>query len=111
MRSIFARIISGELAAEKVYEDDKVLAIRDIHPQAPVHILIMPKKAYHDLQSVPPEELSIVGDIARIAQKLAEEFEVADGYRLLTNNGMSAGQTIFHMHFHLLGGRDLGGLG
>ncbi|MFN4173809.1 MAG: HIT domain-containing protein [Parachlamydiaceae bacterium] len=110
--TIFARIIKGELPADKVYEDDKILAIRDIYPQAPVHILIMPKKAYKDIHSVPEEDISIIGDIVKVAQKIAEEEGIEEGYRLVTNNGASAGQTIFHLHFHLLGGRSLsGGLG
>jgi histidine triad (HIT) family protein len=78
---------------------------------APVHILIVPKMAYPDLQSVPAEELSIVAECVAIAQQLAEEFEVADGYRFLTNNGPEAGQCVFHLHFHLIGGRKLGHLG
>lgn len=110
--TIFSRIISGELPCEKVYEDDKILAIRDIYPQAPVHILIMPKKAYKDIHSVPEEDLSIIGEIVKVAQKIAEDEGIEEGYRLVTNNGSTAGQTVFHLHFHLLGGRSLsGGLG
>lgn len=110
--TIFSRIINGELPADKVYEDDKILAIRDIHPQAPVHILIMPKKAYKNIHSVPQEDLWIIGEIIKIAQKIAEDEGIEEGYRLITNNGPSAGQIIFHLHFHLLGGRSLsGGLG
>lgn len=105
--TIFARIINGELPCEKVYEDDKILAIRDIHPQAPVHILIMPKKAYKDIQSLPEEDLSIVAEIVKAAQKIAEDEGIEEGYRLVTNNGPSAGQTVFHLHFHLLGGRSM----
>lgn len=111
MTTIFGRIISGELPAEKLYEDDKIVAIQDIHPQAPVHILIMPKKEYRDMQSIPESELSILADIGAVAQKLAKEFGIHEGYRLLTNNGSSAGQTVFHLHFHLLGGRGMGELG
>ena len=110
--TIFARIISGELPAEKVYEDDKILAIRDIHPQAPVHILIMPKKAYNDIHSVPEEDLAIIGEIVKVAKKIAEDEGIEEGYRLVTNKGPSAGQTVFHLHFHLLGGKSMaGGLG
>lgn len=107
--TIFSRIISGELPAEKVYEDDKILAIRDIHPQAPVHILIMPKKEYKDIHAVPESELSLIAEIAKVAQKLAEKEGIEEGYRLVTNNGATAGQTIFHLHFHLIGGRSLSG--
>lgn len=111
MDSIFGKIISKEIPAEIVFENDKLIAIKDIHPQAPVHLLIIPKAVYRDLQSVPPEQLSILEDVALAAQHLAKEFNIENGYRLLTNNGTSAGQTVFHLHFHLLGGRSLGALG
>lgn len=107
MTTIFEQIISGAIPAEKIYEDDKVIAIVDIVPKAPVHLLIMPKKNYKNLQSVPVEDLSILADIVRVAQKLAVKYQVEDGYRLITNNGPSAGQTVEHLHFHLLGGRNL----
>ena len=106
--NIFADIIEKKLPAEIVFENDKVLAIKDKYPQAPVHILIMPKKGYKDLQSLPKEEMGILADIAICAQELAAKYNVADEYRLLTNNGREAGQTIFHLHFHLIGGRRLG---
>lgn len=99
------------MPAEIVFEDDKVIAIKDINPQAPVHLLIMPKEEFKDIQSVPEEKLSILSHIVKTAQKLAKEHGVEKGYRLLTNNGEPAGQTVFHLHFHLLGGRDLGALG
>jgi len=106
--NIFADIIEKKLPAEIVFENDKVLAIKDKYPQAPVHILIMPKKGYKDLQSLPKEEMGILADIVICAQELAAKYNVADEYRLLTNNGREAGQTIFHLHFHLIGGRRLG---
>lgn len=108
MTTIFGQIIEGRLPAEKVYEDDNILAIKDVHPVAPVHILIMPKKEFKDLQGLTAEGMPLMMEIIRVAQELAEEFGVAEGYRLLTNNGPSAGQTIFHLHFHLIGGRRLG---
>lgn len=111
MSTIFGRIIKGELPAEKVYEDDEFIVIKDIHPHAPVHLLIIPKKEYADLQSIPDDELDILVGVGRVAQKMAKEFKTEKGYRLLTNNGGAAGQTIFHLHFHLLGGRSLGDLG
>jgi histidine triad (HIT) family protein len=110
MSTIFGKIINGELPAEKVYEDDQVIAIKDINPVAPVHLLLIPKKEYKDLQSVPESDLSLISHIINIAQKLAHKYDVADGYRLVTNNGSQAGQVIFHLHFHLIGGRRLGGL-
>lgn len=110
MTTIFAKIIKGEIPCEKVFENERILAIKDIHPVAPVHILIMPKKEIPDLQSVKPEDYPLIGEIASVAQKLAKEFNL-DGYRLLTNNGSTAGQIIFHLHFHLIGGRKLGSIG
>jgi histidine triad (HIT) family protein len=109
--TIFGKIIRGELPCEKVFENERILAIKDKFPGAPVHILIMPKKEIRCLQELKPEDFPLIGEIILVAQKLAEEFEIADGYRLLTNNGEEAGQTIFHLHFHLIGGRRLSHLG
>lgn len=111
MDSIFGKIIRKELPAEIVLENDKLIAIKDIYPAAPVHLLIIPKKQYNDLQSLPPEDFSILADIVAAAQQLARQFGIESAYRLLTNNGEMAGQTIFHLHFHLIGGRSLGALG
>jgi len=108
--SLFSKIIRGELPAEKVFENDRMIAIKDIHPAAPVHILIIPKKQIPDLQSVSTEDLPLIGEIVSVAQMLAQRYNILDGYRLLTNNGSLAGQTIFHLHFHLIGGRTLGPL-
>lgn len=108
MTTIFGKIIKRELPAEIVYEDDRIIAIRDIAPAAPVHILIMPKKEIKNIQSLKPEDLPLIQEIFAVAQKLAEEHDVEDSYRLLTNNGTEAGQTIFHLHFHLIGGKRLG---
>lgn len=105
--TIFGKIIRGELPSEKVFENERILAIKDKFPTAPVHILIMPKKEIANLQALQPEDLPLIAEIILVAQKLAEEFEISDGYRLLTNSGEEAGQTIFHLHFHLIGGRRL----
>lgn len=105
--TIFGKIIRGELPSEKVFENERILAIKDIHPIAPVHLLIMPKKEIPNLQSVQPEDLPLIAEIAEVAQKLAVEFDVTDGYRLLTNSGSESGQVIDHLHFHLIGGRRL----
>lgn len=110
MSTIFSKIISGEIPADKVFENERVVAFKDIDPAAPVHILIVPKKEIPDLQSVTAEDLPLVAEMVSIAQTLAQRFEITDGYRLLTNNGSQAGQTIFHLHFHLIGGRTLGAL-
>jgi len=107
LNTVFGKIIAGELPSEKVFENDRVIAIKDIAPVAPVHILIMPKKEIPDLQSLSQEDLSIIGEIVAVAQELAKKYGVTNGYRLLTNNGKGAGQTVSHLHFHLIGGRPL----
>lgn len=111
MTTVFGKIIKGQLPCEKVFENDRILAIKDIAPHAPVHILIMPKKEIPNLQSVSPEDLPLIGEIVQVAQKLAEEFGIGDGYRLLINNGTNAGQTVMHLHFHLLGGKKMSHFG
>jgi histidine triad (HIT) family protein len=105
--TIFGKIIRGELPCEKVFENERILAIKDRYPAAPVHILIMPKKEIANLQALQPEDMPLISEIILVAQKLAEEFDIVDGYRFLTNSGEEAGQTIFHLHFHLIGGRRL----
>lgn len=111
MTTIFGQIIRGELYAEKVFENENILAIKDKYPAAPVHILIMPKKEIHKLQDVSEEDSHLITEIIRVAQHLAKEFGIEKGYRLLVNNGEEAGQTIFHLHFHLMGGRHFHELG
>jgi histidine triad (HIT) family protein len=111
MTTIFGKIIKGELPAEKVFENERILAIKDLHPAAPVHLLIIPKKEIADLQSMQAEDLPILQEVVTVAQKLAKEFGIEKGYRLLTNIGPDAGQTIFHLHFHLIGGKPLSHLG
>jgi histidine triad (HIT) family protein len=112
MKTLFEKIIDGELPGVKVYEDDRIVAIKDKYPQAPVHLLIIPRKRITDLQSLEPKDFSLMSDIVRVAQTLAKQFGVdEEGYRLLVNIGPHAGQTIEHLHFHLLGGRHLGPLG
>ena len=111
MTTVFGKIIQGKLPSKKVFENARILAIEDIAPAAPVHILIMPKKEISSLQAVKEEDLPLIAEIIQVAQKLAEEFGIADGYRLLTNSGAPAGQSVFHLHFHLLGGRTMSHLG
>jgi histidine triad (HIT) family protein len=110
MTTIFGKIIAGELPATKVFENERILAIKDLYPKAPVHLLIMPKKEIPDLQSVKPEDLPLVAECIQVAQQLAEEFNVTNGYRIIVNNGAPAGQSVFHLHFHLVGGGKLGGM-
>lgn len=108
MSTIFGLIIQGKLPAEKVFENERILAIKDIHPVAPVHILIMPKKEIQSIHFLEPQDWPLMGEILEVAKKIAEELGVEEGYRLITNNGPDAGQTIFHLHFHLIGGKVLG---
>jgi len=111
MTTLFEKIINRELESDIVYEDDKIIAIKDKFPKAPIHLLIITKKVIPDLQSMTPEDYPLMQEIVRVAQKLAVEFGIEkEGYRLLVNNGDNAGQVIYHLHFHLLGGSPLGGL-
>ena len=112
MKTLFERIIDGELDSEKVYEDDKIIAIKDKYPVAPIHLLIITKKVIPNLQAMEPEDYPLMQEVVKVAQKLAKEFGVdKEGYRLLTNNGVNAGQVIYHLHFHLIGGALLGKMG
>jgi len=111
MKTIFEKIIDGQLPSEKVFENERIVAIKDIAPIAPVHILIISKKVIPSIQEMKKEDFYLLGEMVSIAQDLAKEFNIEKGYRLLTNNGTSSGQTIFHLHFHLIGGRPLGPMG
>jgi histidine triad (HIT) family protein len=110
MSTVFGLIIQGKIPSKKVFENERILAIEDIHPLAPVHILIIPKKEIPNLQAMEAADFPLLSEVVKVAQKLAEEKGIADGYRLVTNNGPNAGQTIFHLHFHLIGGQVLGHL-
>jgi histidine triad (HIT) family protein len=108
MTTLFSKIIAGEIPCNKVLENEHLIAFTDINPIAPVHILIVPKQEIRDLQSIRPDQLFIIEEIVKAAQTLAEEFDIdQSGYRLLTNCQKDGGQTIFHLHFHLIGGRPL----
>ncbi len=103
---IFCKIIEKELPSDMLYEDDDLVVFRDINPQAPVHILFVPKKHIAMPVDVKKEDEAVLGKIFRIAAEMAEKEGVADNYRILVNNGAKAGQEVFHLHIHLLGGRD-----
>lgn len=107
MSTIFAKIIRKELPATIEFENERILAIKDLYPVAPVHILIMPKKEIPDFQSITSEDWHLMHEIFSVIQSLAKKHRIEKGYRLVTNNGEEAGQTIFHLHFHLIGGRKL----
>ena len=107
--TIFSKIVRGDAPADIVYRDDRVTAFRDIHPQAPTHILIVPNKAIPTVNDVTPEDEALVGHLFVVAAKLAQEEGIAeDGYRLIINCNRDGGQIVFHLHMHLLGGRPMG---
>lgn len=107
---IFCRIVRKEVAASIVYEDDHVLAFKDIFPQAPVHLLVIPKAHAPNLGEMSPEAEAAVARIPATAARLAADHGLStEGWRLIANTGAHGGQTVFHVHFHLLGGRPLGG--
>ncbi len=109
MDCIFCKIVSGEIPSNKVFENDSVLAFRDINPQAPVHIVIIPKKHIASANELCSENISAVTDIFSAIPEIAKAAGVADsGYRIINNCGEDGGQTVKHLHFHLLGGRNLG---
>lgn len=106
---IFCRIIDREIPARVVYEDDRVVAIEDINPQAPHHYLLIPRKHIRTTLDLTTADNELVGHIHQVAGKIAHDMEFADdGFRLLSNCNEAAGQTVWHLHFHLLGGRELG---
>lgn len=103
----FARILRGEIPATKVHEDDQCLAFRDLAPQAPKHILVIPKKPIARLDDAKPRDRALLGDLLLAAAEIArKEGLAADGYRIVINNGARANQSVFHLHLHVLGGRD-----
>lgn len=108
MSTIFGRIIAGEIPADKVYEDERVLAFRDVSPQAPTHVLVIPKKPLRGLDDAQDEDALLLGHCLLVAGRVARELGLAaDGYRVVTNVGQLGGQSVLHLHFHLLGGRQL----
>ena len=105
---IFCQIADKSVASEMLFEDDEIVAFKDINPQAPSHILIIPKKHIDRLTHVDDQDLPTLGKMVNVAKKIAKENEFdKDGFRLLINEGKNGGQTIYHLHFHLLAGRRL----
>ncbi len=104
---MFCRVIRGEVPSKKVYEDERVFAFEDIRPQTPTHVLIIPKKHIAGLKEAEPEDAEIIGYLHLVAARLARESRIEDGYRTVFNVGPGAGQSVFHLHLHLLGGRNL----
>jgi histidine triad (HIT) family protein len=105
---LFCSLIEGRIKGEIVYQDDVVLAFKDIRPVAPVHVLIVPRKHIESVSSLQSEDLPLIGAIFMAAAKLAKDFGIEEsGYRVVVNNGPDAGQSVFHLHYHLLGGRPM----
>lgn len=103
---IFCKIVAGEIPAEKLYEDDEVLAFWDIAPQAPVHFLVIPKKHIDAPADIKEADEKLIGKLMRIGAQVAEENGTGNAYRVIFNNGAKAGQVVFHIHMHVLGGKD-----
>ena len=107
MSTLFGRIIRRELPADIVYEDEHCLAFRDISPQAPTHVLLIPKKEIARLADAAAEDQSLLGHLLLVANQVARQLGVEDAYRLVVNNGAGAGQSVFHLHLHILAGRPM----
>jgi len=105
---VFCRIISGNIPSDMIYKDEKVVAFRDVHPIAPVHILIVPRRHIAGVGDLAQEDAGLVGHMVLIARRLAEQEQIAEsGYRLVVNSGADGGQAVMHLHLHLIGGRKL----
>ena len=105
MATIFSKIIAREIPADIVYEDELCLAFKDINPQAPVHVLVIPKKEIARLVEADPEDQALLGHLLLAAGKIARQLGVGDAFRVVVNNGVEVGQSVFHVHLHILAGR------
>ena len=103
--TIFAKIISGEIPTEFVYEDEHCVAINDINPLAPTHVLVIPRQPIARLSDASAGDQALLGHLMLVVGRVAEQLGVADAYRVMVNNGAGAGQTVFHLHLHILAGR------
>jgi len=104
---LFCKIAAGEIPSDKIYEDELCFAFYDIAPQAPVHFLVIPKEHIASVSEVNAENSGVVAHIFEVISKLAKELNLSEGYRVVSNIGAQGGQTVFHMHFHVLAGRDM----
>lgn len=104
---LFCKIVAGEIASEQVHSDDDVIAFRDINPRAPTHVLVIPRRHIPDAHALTDADDAILGRLFAVIRKLADEARLANGYRVVTNIGPEAGQSVPHLHFHLLGGRAM----
>lgn len=107
MDCLFCKIINGDIPSKKVYEDDKIFAFHDIDPQAPVHVLIVPKEHIQDTDHITAENAEIISEIFKKIPDIAKEFGLEKGYRVVSNTGEHGQQSVAHLHFHLIGGRQL----
>ncbi len=107
MDCIFCKIIKGEIPSEKVYESENVIAFKDINPMAPVHVLIIPKMHIEGAHALDKDNVAVVSEIMLTARQIAESCNLENGWRIVTNVGEDGGQTVKHLHFHLLGGKKL----
>ena len=107
MSCLFCKIVAGEIPSTKVYEDELVLAFRDIAPQAPTHILVIPKTHIPSVDGITAENSNIVAHIFEVIPQIAKAEKLENGYRVVSNCGADAGQTVHHLHFHILGGKPL----
>ncbi|MBE6071808.1 MAG: histidine triad nucleotide-binding protein [Clostridium butyricum] len=105
---IFCKIVNGEIPSSKLYEDDKVIAFRDINPEAPIHFLVVPKEHIESANSLNEDNFNVIAHIFKVINKLVKEENIADsGYRIINNCGKDGGQTVNHIHFHVIGGKTL----
>lgn len=103
--TIFSKIIAGEIPSEKVYEDEQCICIKDVAPQAPTHLLLIPKKPIPKLADATVEDHALMGHLMLTVGKITRELGIDDAFRLIVNNGANAGQTVFHLHLHILAGK------
>ena len=109
MSCIFCQIAAKEIPSELIYEDDRLIAFHDIQPQAPVHFLVLPKKHITRLADMDINDFQLIGKMSQVATDLAKEAGISDGFRIAVNCGEQGGQTVWHVHMHVLGGRQLNG--
>ena len=105
---LFCRIVAGEIPSDRVHEDDDVIAFRDINPRAPTHVLVIPRRHIPDARALTDADAGVLARLFAVMRQLAEEAGLGSGYRIVTNVGPDAGQSVAHLHFHLLGGRSMG---
>ena len=106
-KTVFGLILEGQIPADIVYEDEHCMAFRDVAPQAPVHVLVIPRKPVRNLEDLQDEDAALAGHLMLAIRNVARKLGVEKGYRVISNSGESAGQTVHHLHFHLLAGRDM----